>query len=72
LPPGYRLRLDPDLPVLCRPDGSEVAAFSARGTSAERVEAVAWEDARAKFTQEAHSPVQRARIAGEVAHRGLL
>jgi hypothetical protein len=56
LPLGYRLRLDPDLPVLCRPDGSEVAAFSARGTLAERVEAVAWEDARAKFTRDAHSP----------------
>ena len=44
LPPGYRLRLDPELPVLSRPDGSEVAAFSARRTSAERVEAVARED----------------------------
>ena len=48
LPPGYRLRLDPDLPVLCRPDGSVVAAFSARGALAERIEAVAWEDARAR------------------------
>ena len=44
MPPGYRLRLDPELPVLSRPDGSEVAAFSARRTSAERVEAVARED----------------------------
>jgi hypothetical protein len=48
LPPGYRLRLDPDLLLLCRPDGSEVAAFSARGVLAERLEAVAWEDARAR------------------------
>ncbi len=46
VPPGYRLRLDPDLPVLCRPDGSEVAAFGAHGALAERMEAVAREDAR--------------------------
>jgi hypothetical protein len=39
LPPGYRLRLDPDLLSLCRPGGSEVAAFSARGVLAERMEA---------------------------------
>jgi hypothetical protein len=31
LPLGYRLRRDPDLLVLLRPDGSVAAAFSARG-----------------------------------------
>ena len=51
LPPEYRLRLDPDLPVLCRADGSEVAAFSSRGVSAEHIEAVAWEDAGVEGAQ---------------------
>ena len=31
MPPGYRLREDPDLLVLLYPGGSEVAAFSAGG-----------------------------------------
>jgi hypothetical protein len=28
LPPGYRLEMDPDLLILRRDDGSQVAAFS--------------------------------------------
>jgi len=48
LPPGYRPRPDPNLLLLCRPDGSEVAAFGARGVLAERAEVAAWEDARAR------------------------
>jgi hypothetical protein len=28
LPPGYRLEMDPDLLILHRDDGSQVAAFS--------------------------------------------
>ncbi len=39
LPPGYSLREDVDLLVLLRPDGSGVAAFSARG--ADPLEAIA-------------------------------
>jgi hypothetical protein len=31
LPPGYRLKEDPELLVLLREDGSEVAVFSALG-----------------------------------------
>lgn len=44
LPPGYRLREDPDLLVVLRPDGSEVAAFSALGADPSEVIAAAWED----------------------------
>jgi hypothetical protein len=44
LPPGYRLRNDPDLLVLLRPDGSVVAAFSALGADPIEVIASAWED----------------------------
>ena len=44
LPLGYRLRRDPDLLLLLRPDGSVAAAFSARGTNEEAVELAAWED----------------------------
>ncbi len=44
LPPGYTLRGDPDLLVLLRPDGSEVAAFSALGADPLEVIAAAWED----------------------------
>ena len=33
LPPGYRMREDADLLVVLRPDGSEVAAFSALGAT---------------------------------------
>ena len=44
LPPGYSLREDPELLVLLRPDGSEVAAFSAQGADPLEVVAAAWED----------------------------
>jgi hypothetical protein len=45
LPPGYRLEWDLDMLILRRPDGSEVATFSARGAMPERVEEEAREDA---------------------------
>ena len=44
LPPGYRLRGDPDILFLLRPDGSVVAAFSARAADPVEVFAAAWED----------------------------
>ena len=44
LPPGYRLREDPDLLFLLRPDGSVAAAFSAEGADPREVLAAAWED----------------------------
>ena len=44
LPPGYRMREDADLLVVLRPDGSEVAAFSALGADPLEVIAAAWED----------------------------
>ncbi len=44
LPPGYSLREDPDLLILLRPDGSEMAAFSATGADPLEVIAAAWED----------------------------
>ena len=44
LPLGYRLRRDPDLLLLLRPDGSVAATFSARGANEEDVELAAWED----------------------------
>ncbi len=44
LPPSYRLDEDPDLLMLLRPDGSVVAAFSARGADTLEVIAAAWED----------------------------
>ncbi len=44
LPLGYRLRRDPDLLLLLRPDGSVAAAFSVRGANEEAVELAAWED----------------------------
>jgi hypothetical protein len=44
LPPGYRLREDPDLLVVLGPDGSEVAAFGALGADPVEVIAAAWED----------------------------
>lgn len=46
LPEGYRVLWDPDLPTLRRPDGSVVAAFSARGMNPEEVERAAQVDAR--------------------------
>jgi hypothetical protein len=44
LPQGYRLEEDPDVLLLLRPDGSLVAAFSARGADPPEVFAAAWED----------------------------
>ena len=44
LPLGYRLRRDPDLLLLLRPDGSVAATFSVRGANEEAVELAAWED----------------------------
>lgn len=44
LPPGYHAHLDPDVLVLGRADGSQVALFSSRGVVAEIVEQAAWED----------------------------
>ena len=44
LPPGYQMREDADLLVVLRPDGSEVAAFSALGADPLEVIAAAWED----------------------------
>ena len=39
LPPGYSLdRSDPDVLVLCSPDGAAIARFSARGATAEAIE----------------------------------
>jgi hypothetical protein len=43
LPPGYRMRGDADLLVVLRPDGLEVAAFSALGADPLEVIAAAWE-----------------------------
>jgi hypothetical protein len=37
LPPGYRVELEADLIKLYRPDGSLVAAFSARGAAPSEV-----------------------------------
>jgi hypothetical protein len=43
LPPGYQLdRSDPDIWALRRPEGWAVAYFSARGTTKEAIEQVAW------------------------------
>ena len=42
LPPGYRLREDPDILLLLRPDGS--VAFSAAGADPLEIIAAAWED----------------------------
>ena len=45
LPSGYGLdETDPDAIVLRRPDGSEVATFSAVGADPREVEKRAWED----------------------------
>lgn len=44
LPPGYRLAEDPELLVLLRRDGSEVATFSAQGADPLEVVAAAWVD----------------------------
>jgi len=44
LPLGYRLRRDPELLLVLRPNGSVAAAFSAMGANEEAVELAAWED----------------------------
>jgi hypothetical protein len=45
MPSGYTLdETDPDAKVLRRPDGSEVATFSAVGAGTREVERRAWED----------------------------
>ena len=44
MPPGYRLDYDPDVLVLRRGDGSEAAAFSARGADPSEVVKVARDD----------------------------
>lgn len=46
MPPGYSLKLDADLLELRRPDGSLVAAFSARGVAPAAVVREAEEDHR--------------------------
>jgi hypothetical protein len=46
LPPSYYVELDADLLELHRPDGSLVAAFSARGTAPAEVVSTAQEDNR--------------------------
>lgn len=50
LPPGYRLdeTTDPGATFLRRPDGTEVAIFSARGASREAIEEAAWRDYRGR------------------------
>ncbi len=45
LPLGYFVERDPDLLLLRRPDGTLVAAFSARGVDPLEVELTVWEDA---------------------------
>ena len=50
LPPGYHLELEADLLELRRPDGSLVAAFSARGAAPAEVTRTAEEDYRAGST----------------------
>jgi hypothetical protein len=44
LPPGYHACFDPEVLVLNRADGSQVALLSSRGFVAEAVEQAAWED----------------------------
>ena len=45
LPFGYYVEREPDLLLLRRPDGTLVAAFSARGVDPLEVELTVWEDA---------------------------
>ncbi len=44
LPSGYWLERDADVLILRRPDGSFVAAFSARGAEPSKIERAAAED----------------------------
>ncbi len=46
LPSGYSLDEEADFAVLRRPDGSEVAVFSATGADPREIEGRAWEDHR--------------------------
>jgi hypothetical protein len=46
LPPGYRLEYDAEVLLLCRNDGSTVAAFSARGVAPSNVLRAAEDDYR--------------------------
>lgn len=56
LPPGYFLdRSDPELLILRRPDGSFVAAFSARGATREGIRQAAEADARHRLHTSTHS-----------------
>lgn len=68
LPPGYRLdRSDPDLWVLRRRDGSEVGAFSGRGTDPTEVSREAWRNyshVRRGLLREAVLAKLRQEIAG--------
>ena len=50
LPPGYHVELEADLLKLRRPDGSLVAAFSARGVAPAGVTRTAEKDYRAGST----------------------
>jgi hypothetical protein len=45
LPFGYYLERDADMLILCRPEGSFVAAFSALGVDLFEVELAVWKDA---------------------------
>ncbi len=56
LPPGYFLdRSDPKLLILRRPDGSFVAAFSARGATREGIRQAAEDDAGDRLHTSTHS-----------------
>jgi len=44
IPPGYHTYLDPEVLILRRADGTQVALFSREGFVAGRVEQVAWAD----------------------------
>ena len=46
LPPGYTIEHGVDVLLLRREEGSVVAAFSARGTTAREVKRTAWDDHR--------------------------
>jgi hypothetical protein len=48
LPPGYELEYGADVLLLCREDGSTVAAFSASSVAPSEVERLAEEDYRTK------------------------
>ena len=61
LPPGYFLdRSDPELLILRRPDGSFVAAYSARGATRKGIRQAAEEDAGDRLYTSTHSPISAA------------